>query len=263
MLITRALKCTSVYKTANSIISVTCTRCGHTMTHKTPHEWLCKPSCYYCDMHIYNPNVEDYNDYVQRITNGQFAVLSSTWNGAKARVHYRCNEHQMDFFQSPDSFRLRSVCPMCISERRKKHTKSHDVYLSEMSKVSPNIEVIGRYRASAKPIAVRCRTCNYEWTAAAGVLLAQATQCPICSGVRVPNDQYRSRIRKISPGIQIVGKFDRNAKRTEVRCRRCGNTWVTHPAVLLRGCKCKKCSGNKAEKGNAANEKPEKNNRTI
>ena len=35
------LVCVSPYLGANTTISIRCTRCGNTMSHKTPHGWLC------------------------------------------------------------------------------------------------------------------------------------------------------------------------------------------------------------------------------
>ena len=53
-------------------------------------------------------------------------------------------------------------------------------FKAELSRVNPDIEVLGEYKTSKSPIRVRCRVCGHEWEPQPGNLLG-GSGCPVCS----------------------------------------------------------------------------------
>lgn len=236
----------SEYMGANEKIKVKCTICGNIMIHKTPHDWFKNYKCYYCDKQPFNPNVENYSNYVIRNYGKDYSFLSNEWYGAKTNHLYYCNIHNEEFWQTPDNFiPERAQCPKCAEIRKvkwvKARTKEHNQYVAELGRVSPEIEVLGKYKSNTYPIAVRCRKCLHEWAPTAGPLLYQKTKCPKCVGALMTAKDFKKRVKANSPSLEIVGRFTRGDTLIRVRCKKCGFEWDGIKDVLIRGCGCKMC----------------------
>lgn len=67
-------------------------------------------------------------------------------------------------------------CPLC----RKSRPKSHEEFCRAISKLNPNIEIIGTYMKSSQKISVRCKKCGYEWETKPNNL-QQGRGCPRCA----------------------------------------------------------------------------------
>lgn len=67
-------------------------------------------------------------------------------------------------------------CPLC----RKSRPKSHEEFCGAISKLNPNIEIIGTYMKSSQKISVRCKKCGYEWETKPNNL-QQGRGCPRCA----------------------------------------------------------------------------------
>lgn len=236
----------SEYIEANEKICVKCENCGNSMNHKTPHEWLKNYKCYYCDNQAFNQNVENYGDYMLRNYGENYSFKSDKWHGSKTKHLFYCNLHNEEFWQTPDTFKPeKAQCSKCAAIRKtkwvKERTKEHDQYVAELGKVSPEIEILGKYKKNTDPIAVRCRNCLHEWAPTAGPLLHQRTKCPKCSGALLTAEDFKKRVMNNSPSVKIVGKFYRGKDSIMVRCKKCNLEWEAKKDVLIRGCGCKMC----------------------
>ena len=234
------------YKGANEKIEIKCEKCGNIMAHKTPHEWLKNYKCYYCDKQAFNHNVENYSDYITRNYGENYFVRSDKWYGSKTNHLFFCKLHCEEFWQTPDNITPdRARCSKCTQIRQikwvKARTKEHEQYVAELNMVSPEIEVLGRYKSNTDPIAVRCRNCFHEWAPTAGPLLHQKTKCPKCTGSSLTAKDFRRRVNENSPTLEIVGKFFRGDVLIKVRCKNCGLEWKARKDVIIRGCGCKAC----------------------
>ena len=236
----------STYQGMHEKVDVKCDRCKKTWSYKTPSQWKESPMCYLCDDQPFNPALESYGDFVRRKYGEKYIVLTETWLGAKKNHLYYCKEHGEEFWQTPDNFNQHyASCPTCKKIRDQKwikeRTKDHKEYVKQLRMVSPEIEVLGRYRSSTRPLAVRCTACAHEWAPSAGPLLYQKTKCPICSGAELTAKAFKSRVKKASPGLRIIGKFTRGRNLIKVQCEKCKENWDANKTVLLRGCGCSKC----------------------
>lgn len=135
--------------------------------------------------------------------------------------------------------------------------KTHKEYVAEVSKINPNIEVIGEYINTMTPIGHKCLICGYgtnnEWNPIPNEILRKHG-CPVCSGHKIghppeyKNSIWSSKYKKlaISYGMseeQMKTIMPMSARKIKVKCPNCGNNKQIAPNTLfLSGIGCKKCS---------------------
>lgn len=182
---------------------------------------------------------EEYVEEVFKI-NPYIEVVGEYIN-ANTKILHRCRIDGYEWFARPNHI-LRGVgCSMCYGNIK----KSHDLYVEELSKINPNVEVIGEYINNKTKILHRCRIDGCEWYAAPSNML-NGKGCPVCSGKKKrTHDEYVEEITKLNPNIEVVGEYiDCNTKILH-RCKIDGCEWYATPNNILRGKGCPKCSGNK------------------
>lgn len=120
-------------------------------------------------------------------------------------------------------------------------------FKAELSRVNPDIEVLGEYKTSKSPIRVRCCVCGHEWEPQPGNLLG-GSGCPVCSRKssaskrRKTDAQYREELTKVNPSISLLSEYKGNSHKVTAKCLSCGYVWDVAPATLLDGHKCPKCA---------------------
>ena len=101
------------------------------------------------------------------------------WNIKTECVCKICNNH---FYMDWNHLYRGQKCPKCSKDiGNAKRTKSHDKFVMEMNNKHPNIEVIGKYVNSHKPIRCKCKTCGTVWDGIAFNILKGLCGCPLCN----------------------------------------------------------------------------------
>lgn len=120
-------------------------------------------------------------------------------------------------------------CRKCEKPKR----RTHEEYVKEVAKNSPNVEVLGTFQRVTNPMDFKCKVCGYEWTALAyGVM--QGTGCPRCEGmVKKTHEDFVEELLKVNPNIEVTGRYQNNFTPIEFRCKKCGNIWSDPPKILL------------------------------
>lgn len=118
--------------------------------------------------------------------------------------------------------------------------KNHDAFVGEISKISPNIEILGRYQNSSKRIPVRCNICGHEWAAVPANILA-GDGCKKC-GAKVAHEkfvktqsEFVEQVRQANPEVEIIGRYTGRHNTVRAKCRVCGFVWEPVASSLLRG----------------------------
>lgn len=120
--------------------------------------------------------------------------------------------------------------------------KTHVQFVKELAAISPTIEVLGTYTASANRVKVRCRDCGCEWSPVAAEL-TRGRGCPSCKGHKpLTQEEFVKRMEVANPNIEIVGEYVRSNDKVECRCRKCGYAWFAVPSSLLSGHGCPDCA---------------------
>jgi hypothetical protein len=94
--------------------------------------------------------------------------------------HY-CEVHQIMFTIRPHRALEGCGCSKCHTERLpQRQPKPEEQYVSELSKLHPNIILTGKYINSITPTKHKCLIHNFEWNPSPGNLLS-GKGCPKCS----------------------------------------------------------------------------------
>ena len=160
------------YKNAKTRIDVECKICGHKWSadpsnlqagHGCP---ICKGGIKYTQadfesrLRKVHPSIETLSQYINSVT----------------PIKFHCLKCGNEWEAKPTNLLQNNGCPKCSGRTR----RTPEQFEKEISRLHPNIEVIGRFTARNKPVQVKCRTCGREWSPLAGNLLA-GHGCPVCS----------------------------------------------------------------------------------
>ena len=101
------------------------------------------------------------------------------------KTKFKCLIHDYEFDAYPQNILRGHGCKKCGSEKlSKQRTKSHNQFVMDLSKINPDIEVIGKYINIKTDIKVRCLIDGYEWNAKPRDLL-RGRRCAVCTNRKV------------------------------------------------------------------------------
>lgn len=145
-----------------------------------------------------------------------------------------------------------SGCNKC---KKGKPLKSHEVYVEDLFKVQPNLEVISLYNGDAKDISYRCKIDGYVGVTKAGRLLSKNTQCRYCvlkklKGIyQLSQSEFIDRMKQIAPDIEVLSKYDGFDRKVKLLCKKHDYMFEQSAQNALQGkCGCVKCVSSKGEK---------------
>lgn len=130
--------------------------------------------------------------------------------------------------------------------------KTHEQFISEISKINDNIIVIGKYIKSTEYILVKCKKCGHEWKTKPYSLLS-GKSCPVCGSKHsILNNtgkthlktqkEFEEQLKCINKDIKVIGKYNNTHSDIKCMCTYCGNIWNAKPYSLLQGHGCPRCA---------------------
>lgn len=130
--------------------------------------------------------------------------------------------------------------------------KTHDEFVTELSTISPEIEVIGRYTRAVDRVEVKCKSCGKVWSPFA-YSLTSGKSCPHCSAIRGSKNnmgatgtksykRFREELKAVHPNVESLSSYTSNKGTMEFVCHRCGHKWNAKPYSLLKDHGCPRCS---------------------
>ena len=129
--------------------------------------------------------------------------------------------------------------------------KTNDEFILEISQISPEIEITGKYTKATERISVRCRQCGHVWNPLA-YSLSQGKSCPHCSAKRgakknqgktglKSHDQFIAEMSNTHPTIVVLGEYINGHTNIECQCSICSHRWMAKPYSLLQQHGCPRC----------------------
>lgn len=182
-----------------------------------------------------------HDEYVKEVyqINPDIEVIGM-YIGANTKILHRCKIDGYEWFVKPNAILHGTGCPMCYGNVR----KNHDIYIDELLKINPNIEIVGHYINCKTAILHRCKIDGYEWYATPSNMLS-GKGCPVCSGMKKKtHDEYVAEVKAINPNIEVVEPFINVNTKILHRCKIDGCEWYVKPNAILSGKGCPKCAGN-------------------
>lgn len=108
--------------------------------------------------------------YIDRYIDNQ-----ETW------VRFKCKKHLSKGIQNISWYHLKTCtigCAYCAGKY-----KTTEDFIKEMNEINPNIEIIGEYKGSEKPVKCKCKICGHIWSPI-GRSLTYGQGCPACVASR-------------------------------------------------------------------------------
>lgn len=177
---------------------------------------------YVNELKVLNPNIEVLGNYIN----------------SKTKIKHRCKVCGYEWLVAPGSLIGGSDCPACKGHRRRTHAD----YVTELSLIHPNLEVMEQYKGQHKKIQHRCKVCGYTWFIEP-VNLQKRKGCPKCENYhKRTHEDYVEELQKINPNIIVMGKFNGTHEKILHKCKVCGYEWNGLPKTILKGYGCPKCA---------------------
>lgn len=122
---------------------------------------------------------------------------------------------------------------------------THEEFVDRVSKVNPNITVIGKYTKMHDRIECICKV-GHKWNPIA-LDLVRGSDCFECAAIKrgrkraKTHEQFVEEVRNVNPDITVVGTYINAGTKIEFRCKE-GHKWVTTPSNVLMGKTCLTCA---------------------
>ena len=211
------------------------------------YEWNVKPS------HILNGHgcpkcsgtiKKDTKQYIEEVKmiNPSIEIIGEYVNN-KTKILHKCKKCGYEWSTKPSHILDGHGCPRCGGSLQ----KTHEEYVSEVSQINPNIEVVGRYINSSQKILYKCKIDGCEWSTYPHVIL-KGHGCPKCFAISISkkfknsHEQYIKKIASVNPNIEAVGEYMGSHIKILHRCKVDGYEWYASPSNIIQGYGCPKCS---------------------
>lgn len=128
--------------------------------------------------------------------------------------------------------------------------KTHEQYVIEVSKINPNIEVIGLYIDAKTKVEHKCKIDGNVWAALPNLIL-RGHGCRECMKKKLhdmyskTHEDYVNEVLNINPDIEVVGEYLNASTPILHKCKRHNIEWLVLPMHILEGSGCIKCKGEK------------------
>ena len=190
---------------------------------------------------------EEFITRLQQI-NPDIEVLG-TYVNSSTKILCKCKIDGYEWEATPSSLLQGYGCAKCGGKLR----KTHEQFIEELSRVNPNIHVLGTYVNVHTKILCRCIIDGHEWEAIPGVLLYKKEGCPKCGDRRCAEkqrdtqEQFMEKFNKQNThakDIKVIGTYVNNNTKIRCKCKIDGYEWEAKPNNLLKGnTGCPKCAG--------------------
>lgn len=181
-----------------------------------------------------------HNEYVIQVNsiNSNIDVLGKYVNN-HTKILHQCKLDGFIWEATPGNVLSGKGCPECA---RLSRTLTHSEYVEKVSKINPDIEVVGKFVNLTKSIIHKCKIDGYEWMAMPKSIL-NGSLCPLCTGRRKTTESFKKEVFLINPNIDIIGDYVDTKTKIKCACIIDGYKWDALPNSLLRGYGCPMCAG--------------------
>ncbi len=237
------------YMNNHTSIRVKCLKCGREW-RPTPHDLLQGKGCKYCKIKEFSdkrrkPHIEFIKEL--SVINPNVDVLEE-YKGRHIKIDVKCKICGLIWKSTPGDLLDGCGCRKCsIKKRSEKNKMSHLDFVSRVSDLNPNVEVLSMYNGVNQTVDTKCNKCGNIWKPKA-VSLLQGRGCPICAlknksdKQRKTTEKYVAELFNIHPNLTVLSEYLGDSYPIKVRCNVCDYIWEPQAGSLLRSWGCKRCS---------------------
>ena len=154
-------------------IKTKCKKCGH-IWNPRPNNLLNGYGCPICSKEKNTKRqTKSHEQFIEELNQIQpDIIILGKYTKGKAHIEAQCNVCGTKWSPVAASLLNGEGCPECGRIKRANgRRKTQEQFEDELFEANPNIEVIGLYTGTTKPIRVKCKICGYEWERVARKLL--------------------------------------------------------------------------------------------
>ena len=155
--------------------------------------------------------------------------------------------------------RAKFVCWKCARKKQSASYRSkysHKEYIDRVSRIRPELKVIGKYKGKSSKIDHRFISCGHISSMAPSEVLLRPSACRICSFQRRTTDEFQTILDAKFPNLEVSsGEYKTRESVLLFYCSDCNSEWLRRASMLLglkEGNGCPICSkkGKLVELGN-------------
>ena len=117
--------------------------------------------------------------------------------------------------------------------------KTHEQFISEISEINCNIEILGEYKNTNTKIKYQCKLCGYIGESTPHNLL-RGVNCYKCakkstvSKITKSHEDFINEARQKFPNIIILGKYSKQREPIEAYCTKCDEEFIIIPHDFIK-----------------------------
>lgn len=191
-------------------------------------------------------NSEEFRQKISSINND--IELLTSYIDTKHKVKCLCKIDGNVWYALPENLLKGHGCPKCsINNTVVRLRKSHNDFVDDVHKISPNIDILSKYIDNKTLIKCKCNICNNTWETMAANLIS-GKGCPKCglkkriSAITKTKQQFVIELSHVSPDIEVIGDYINTNTQILCKCKNDGNEWLATPSNLLKGTGCPICN---------------------
>lgn len=139
---------------------------------------------------------------------------------------WECSDCKVVYPATPANRASGTGCSKCAKVKK----LTQEEFVERVALKFPKIKVRGTYTSMRDKVECECERCGLIWSPTADTMLF-GSGCKTCStkdaadDKRLPEDEFRRRVKEKSPSIIILGKYKSASERIECRCGVCQYEW--------------------------------------
>ncbi len=235
------------YNNAKTPVLCHCIICNRKWM-STPDNLFNKPRCPRCSGH-YRRSDNSFKNEIREI-NPTIEVLGN-FKRTSYHISVKCKVCGHIWNPLASSLLKGSGCPNCRNiNNSRNQTMGEQEFINRVTRIHPNIVLIGNYKNTHARILCKCSKCGLIWKPLSSSLL-QGHGCPKCSGkAKKTHDQFITELHQILPNVEVLGEYKNAKTKILCKCTDCGREWNSKPNNLLNGSGCPDCAEKKRVKKN-------------
>lgn len=188
-------------------------------------------------------------EFIERVKkkNPNVQIIGKYYNNS-TKIECYCDRHNYTWMADPKVLLDGSGCKKCgIEKSSLSRTRTQEEFENRLSKIFPNIKVIGKYSNALEKIKCYCEIHRYYWEATPGSLL-WGEGCPQCGRdsrtqkQTLTNEEYATRVNDVNPWIKLISQYQGITGKIDCQCKNCGGRFTYQARTIISPINCPVCT---------------------
>ena len=238
------------YISSSSPLEFRCAKCGEKFETTFSKIKEGKINCMKCRIESGEFIRTDIEEIRKKLDELECDLISTEYIGETSSIKFICRKHRELGVQTTNKKNIRrgQACHECGRINSLHSREVPDEEMKEMTEKKGFIFVGTTYECGRKSVLYKCKKHLDKgvFVKAYADMRKSKGGCPCCLGYGRTHEEFVEEIKKISPNIRILSKYNQTDDYIDCECLECGHKWSTKASLLLNGTGCKKCACKKS-----------------